>query len=554
MSTLLCVPVTVHDVPGALARGARAAELGADLIEWRIDELFSGEDEQVEQIVALVAESPVPCIVTCRPVWEGGAYDGDEDARIALFERLGAADRPPRYIDVELAAYTRSANLRMKVDLAVDHPGQQRELATELILSMHDFTGRPADLARRLLSMRDQPAAKILKVALRARTVRDNLELLDILAQRDRPTIALGMGEAGLLSRVLAPKFGGFLTFAALNEQERSAPGQPTIVDLLETYRFRSIGKPTRVYGVIGWPVSHSRSPALHNAGFTAIDHDGVYLPLPVGPGYESLKATVLELAGRRDLDLAGLSLTIPHKEHLARLAREQGWEMDEASAQTGAANTLTIQRDGAGEATAAAVANTDATALAAILAELGYPHRPGGAPLGGRRVAVIGAGGVARAAVWAAATGGAEVTIYNRTVERAEGLAAELSEGLRRGGSEGPRIAAARLHAIAAGKPHDIYLNATSIGMEGGPAPQASPVDVGGIALPGDGSSPVGIDAVYTPIQTPFLEAAAAAGWRTVDGATLFVRQAAGQFESWTGRPAPMEVFEPIARATDLL
>jgi 3-dehydroquinate dehydratase/shikimate dehydrogenase len=542
MTTLLCVPVTVHDVPGALARGARAAELGADLIEWRIDELFSGEDEQVEQVVALVAESPVPCIVTCRPVWEGGAYDGDEDARIALFERLGAADRPPRYIDVELAAYTRSANLRMKVDLAVDHPGQQRELATGLILSMHDFTGRPADLTRRLLSMRSQPAAKILKVALRARTVRDNLELLDILAQRDRPTIALGMGEAGLLSRALAPKFGGFLTFAALNEQERSAPGQPTIVELLERYRFRSIGKSTRVYGVMGWPVAHSRSPAIHNAGFAAVGHDGVYLPLPVAPGFESFKATALELAGRGDLDLAGLSATIPHKENLARLAREQGWEMDEASAATGAANTLTIERDGAGEMTGAAVANTDATALAAILAGTGA--------LAGRRIAVIGAGGVARAAVWAAASGGAEVTVYNRTVERAEGLAAELGERLP--GQAGQRIAAAGLEAIASGEPHDIYLNATSIGMEGGPAPEGSPVDVAAISIARTGdATAVAIETVYAPIRTPFLTAAAAAGWRTVDGATLFVRQAAGQFERWTGQPAPVELFDLIVRGS---
>jgi 3-dehydroquinate dehydratase / shikimate dehydrogenase len=561
MSTLLCVPIIVHDVSSALARGARAAELGADLIEWRIDEFFggggggtdddAGETDHIEQILHLVAESPVPCIVTCRPTWEGGAYDGDEDARIALFERLGAADRPPRYIDVELAAYTRSANLRMKVDLAVDHPNQQRELATGLILSIHDFDGPPADLARRLLTLRQQPAAKIHKIAFRCRTVRDNLELIDILSQRNRPTIALGMGEAGLLSRVLAPKFGGFLTFATLNEQERSAPGQPTITELLNTYRFRSIGAATRLYGIVGWPVAHSRSPQIHNAGFEAIGHDGVYLPLPVAPGYESFKATILELAHRRDLHLSGLSITIPHKENLARLAREQGWPVDEPTRATGAANTLTIERDDRGEMASATVANTDALALAAILEDAGGSAAWGG----GRRIAILGAGGVARAAAWAALRAGADITISNRTLERAEALAADLSEqmGLKPG-----RISTTGLDAAASAQPphgpHDLYINTTSLGMEGGPGPDQSPLDFRGIALPGDGSAdqrPIAIETVYTPLHTPFLKAAAAAGWRVTDGAELFIRQGIMQFREWTGQAPPTGLFERLARPT---
>lgn len=540
MSTLLCVPIVVTDLPGALARGARAAELGADLVEWRIDEFFSGsgDEEEIEQVVQLVADSPIGCIVTCRPVWEGGAYDGPEDARISLFERLGAADRAPRYIDVELAAYARSANIRQKVDLAVDHPRQQRDLATGLILSLHDFSGRPADLTRRLLAMRAEPAPKVLKIALRARTVRDNLELLDILEQRERPTIALGMGEAGLLSRALAPKFGGFLTFAALSAQERSAPGQPTIIELLEKYRFRSIGPRTRVYGVVGWPVGHSRSPDIHNAGFGAIGHDGIYLPLPVAEGYESFKATVLELAGRRGLDLAGLSVTLPHKEHLVTLARAEAWDLDDAADATGAANTLTIERDDAGDLRQASVANTDATALRALLIDALGAGEP--ASLAGRVIAIIGAGGVARAAAWAGAAAGAEVIIYNRTLERGRRLVIDLAGvGVN---------AAAGLDAIGA-RSHDAIINATPVGMEGGPAPDASPVDVSRLQVD-DPARALAIETVYTPIQTPFLNACAGAGWRTIDGATLFVAQAGAQFRRWTGAPPPADLFDTIVRS----
>ena len=114
-----------------------------------------------------------------------------------------------------------------------------------------------------------------------ARSVRDNLEAFDILATRTKPTIALCMGEFGLMSRVLAPKFGGFLTFASDAEGTGTAPGQPTARELRDLYRFESVRPATRVFGVIGWPVAHSRSPAFHNARFADAGHDGVYLPIP---------------------------------------------------------------------------------------------------------------------------------------------------------------------------------------------------------------------------------------------------------------------------------
>ncbi len=337
MPSLVCVPIMVQELAAALRDAAMARDQGADLVEFRVDEFFngSGDEQETKAIVRLVAESPLPCIVTCRVMGEGGGYDGDEIERVALYERLGRSEgkgeHPPKYLDIELASYLKSANLRQKVDLAVGIPDTALpgETRASLILSVHDMGGRPADLMRRLAALNAQAGAAVLKVAYRARSLRDSLELLDLPAQAHKPTIALGIGEFGLLSRVLAPKFGGFLTFAALRPTTTTAPGQPTVRELLDLYRFRAIGAKTAVYGVVGWPVTHSLSPLVHNAGFDEVRHDGVYLPLPIGAGedeessYLSLKATLLELIHHPKLTLRGVSVTAPHKENVMRLAGE---------------------------------------------------------------------------------------------------------------------------------------------------------------------------------------------------------------------------------------
>ena len=308
MPTRLVVPILVESVVQAHARAAVAGERGADLVEYRLDTFV-----EPDQVATLVGGSPLPCIVTCRPTWEGGEYDGNEQERISLLEyaclpaaasspRDRAADGPasttrgvsgaPAYVDVELAAYQSSANLRQKVGLMVSHDDQlRRDVGTGLILSAHDFTTRPADLDRRIMAMAEAPACRVIKVAWWARSLRDNLEAFEILGRRLKPTIALCMGEFGLPSRVLARKFGALLTFASLDGSQATAPGQPTVDELKNLYRWDRLGPETAVYGVIGYPVGHSLSPAIHNAGFDAAGYDGVYLPMPIPPEYEHFKA-----------------------------------------------------------------------------------------------------------------------------------------------------------------------------------------------------------------------------------------------------------------------
>ncbi len=554
----------VEDIDDALRDAALAKAGGADLVEFRVDHVFHGQDPEsasafddfgAAQINRLCAESPLPCIVTCRAASEGGGYDGDDSSRVSLYEHLGtlaAPDHPPRYLDIELATYARSANLRQKVNLSVDFPARSRDLAPGLILSAHDFNTRPANLSRLIASMEAEPAAAVNKIAFRARSLRDNLELFDILRHARRPTIALGMGEFGLMSRVLAPKFGGFLTFAALRDQSTTAPGQPTLRDLLETYRFRSIGRATRVYGVIGWPVGHSLSPRVHNAGFALRGHDGVYLPLPVPAEWEHFKATLGAMLDDAHLHFRGASVTLPHKEHLIRFAREdtsRRWHIDPLAQRCGAANTLAVLDDGSCE-----VSNTDAPAAVASLESAVGAVR-------GRRVGVIGAGGVARAVACGLMDAGATVVVYNRTSDRAERLVADLGADGGAGGAGG-RIVVGPWDRLA-GSCCDAFINCTPVGMKGGPAPDESAIPLDTIAVKRpcpDGppenrgtGSPAVMDTVYSPLDTPLLRQARGLGLRTIDGTDMFVRQAVMQLDAWTMGQNPESATETRQRAHDL-
>ncbi|BAM02710.1 type I 3-dehydroquinate dehydratase [Phycisphaera mikurensis] len=507
--TLLCCPITVNDADDALAACGRAAEAGADLVEFRCDRFTDDRDA----LARLVADASLPCIVTLRHASEGGGFSGLESLRVGLLLFLSQQPRPPAYLDFEHARLAAlSAGERADLEDAATRCG--------LILSTHDFAGRPADLDRRVLAMADTPGVRVLKAAWAARSLRDNLQAFELIERRLAPTAALCMGDAGLPSRVLARKFGGFVTFAAADRASGTAPGQPTIAELRDLYRWDAIGPATRVYGVIGDPVGHSKSPALHNAGFDASGFDGVYLPMPIPAGYEHLKATLSAWLDHGSLRFRGASVTIPHKADLLRFAEERGATIDPLAARIGAANTLIVGEDGA-----LAVRNTDCDAA------LGVVRRAlGGVGLRGAAVAVLGAGGVSRAVVAGFADAGCRVTVFNRSVERARSLAAAFG------------VEAAPLAEAAAGAA-DVWINATSIGMETAedPAPDASPLpDPPGSWGPGT----VVFDTVYTPPETRLLRDAAAAGCVTAGGTAMFLAQAAAQFEAWTGVEAPEAVF----------
>lgn len=531
--TFVAVPIFV-DAPDrvgdALEHARSAAERGADLVEWRVDALPTAEGDAAAAIRRLVKESPIPCIVTCRSAEEGGRYDGREADRLAFLESVAQLDDPPRFIDVELASWPYANRLRDILQSKLDHP-------PGLILSAHDFEGRPRDLLQRLERMAEEPLCRVIKLAWRAKSLRDNLEAFELLAQRPGPMIALCMGPFGLPSRLLAPKFNGFLTFAALDEDAASAPGQPTLDELLAGDRFRQIGRATGVYGVIGWPVAHSLSPVLHNAGFASVEHDGVYLPLPVPPEYEHFKATVGAFIDEPGLDFRGASVTIPHKTNLLRFVAERGGRIDPLTEAIGAANTLIVGSAGRLEAR-----NTDAPAAANALAEA---YDDGLAGLRDQRVAILGTGGAARAIAIALLDAGAKIALFNREKAKADRLADELRE----------KATALELPGtIAGGKPDaldcgcfDVFINATPVGMAGGPDAEGNPLEsIAGRAVE-LADSVVVFDTVYTPVRTPLIIAAERVGARAVTGERMFFAQAALQFEAWTGKKLPEEMLKSL-------
>jgi shikimate dehydrogenase len=255
--------------------------------------------------------------------------------------------------------------------------------------------------------------------------------------------------------------------------------------------------------GVLGHPVAHSRSPAMHNAAFAKLGLDWLYVKLPVPPELFDQTARALPGSGYR-----GANVTIPHK--LAALALADS--ATPAARAIGAANTLTFE-DGGIDAD-----NTDAGGFLAAL----------GDPPAGRTALVLGAGGAARAVVWAlAGAGAAEVSVWNRTAERAGELAAELDA-----------------RAVSRPEAADIVVNATSVGLREGEGPDALPL--AGLAPPG-----VAVELVYRGdgSDTPFATWAHAAGADVVDGLEVLVRQGALSFTRWTGREPPLDAMRRAAR-----
>jgi len=513
--TLIAVPI-VRDTSPLAQQVASARAAGADLVELRVDLI-----RDVDAVEALLtADASRTFILTIRAAEEGGAWDGSDAERVALYERLGL--RLPGYVDVELRTWQRSANLRQKLGLVcARRTGGEARAAedrprNELILSMHDFSRFPADLDAATVDLLAAGAA-ICKVAFTADDATDALRMLAWTHRHaSHRVIGIAMGAGGAASRVLARKAGAFLSFAAADGETGSAPGQIPVDVLRGLYRWDAIRARTAVFGVVGWPVGHSRSPAVHNALLAHHGIDGVYVPLPVAPSAAAYDRFMAAVEAEAWLDVRGLSVTLPHKEHAHDWLAARGYPLSDLGRRAGAVNTLVRSADGwRGE-------NTDA---AGALAALGAG---GAAALRGARVLILGAGGVAATLAAALTDAGATVAVSNRTAARAAALASRLG------------CQAVTWEARGAW-PHDLLINGTSVGMT--PAADETP-------LPADAlcAGAVVLDTVYTPAQTRLLREAAARGCQTVSGLEMFCAQAAAQHRAWHGNEPDARVLRTAA------
>jgi 3-dehydroquinate dehydratase / shikimate dehydrogenase len=351
---------------------ARDVASRADIVELRLDGV-----EDVDVARALHGRSR-PVIVTCRPMWEGGRFNGGEERRRALLRQ--ALDGGAEYVDIEWRAGF--------VDLVSSDPRR-------IVISSHDFQGGASDVASRAAAMR-QTGAGTIKIAITATRLSDALSLLPTAAEGNAVVIA--MGDAGVPSRLLASRFGSRWTYAG----NAVAPGQIPVSRMLDEFRFRAVGAETGIYGVVGSNAMHSLSPVMHNAAFEAAHVDAVYVPLRAADFNDFLTFAAA-------MNVRGVSVTIPFKLDAMRAARQS----DALTQAVGAANTL--RRRGAGwEAT-----NTDVEGFLDPL-DAAFPGS-----LKGLRAAVLGAGGAARAVVVALISRGACVTVHARRRERALGIAA---------------------------------------------------------------------------------------------------------------------------------
>jgi len=471
---LLCVTVTAPTTAELRRRRDEVAD--ADLIELRLDSVSDPD------VAGALAGRRHPVIVTCRPEWEGGRFTGaEEDRRRILTDALALG---AEYVDIES---------RARFDDLVSRSGGRR-----VVLSYHDFNGMPADLTGLVQAMRST-GAEVVKVAVTAERLSDCVPLLDLGAQIGRQAgfVVIGMGPFGFATRVLAGRFGSRWTYAGSDREI----GQVSAATLLNEYRFRSLTEATDVYGLVGLPVSHSVSPAMHNATFTATRLDGVYLPLP------AVSADDFLTFGRA-LGVKGVSVTIPHKITLF----ERADEVDAVARRIGAINTIRVI-DGRWVG-----GNTDVQGFLHPLVER--------VNLKGLKASILGSGGAARAVAVALSSSGCRVRVHARN----------------------------RLHAVEMGVvtstevgPYppergswDLLVNCTPVGM-------FPNVDVTPIAA-ADLTGRYVYDLVYNPTGTRLLREAARAGCQTIGGLEMLVAQAQEQFYWWTGVRPPAGVMREAA------
>jgi 3-dehydroquinate dehydratase/shikimate dehydrogenase len=480
----ICAVVAAENA-SAMWRQLERALSETKTIELRLDWLAN--DREIERFLARLAASGrqsaadahATLIATCRRRTAGGRYRG---AIAKQLVHLGEALRAGcEWYDLEVESASRCPAELLDVLL-----GEGRQ-----ICSAHFFQRAPKDfkpVVARLSSVR--PDA--IKIAAQCESLSEARCVLAIARVR-RDAIAVPMGDVALPMRVLSLREGGNLVYAPV--ENATAPGQVSLSEMVNLYRADRISRRTRVYGVIGNPISHTLSPQLQNAGFQALRIDAVYLPFLV----RDLKDFCSSISALR---MKGFSVTLPHKRAILRYLDD----CDELAASIGAVNTVSVRANGklTGH-------NTDYVGVLRALERR--------MPLRGSRVLIFGAGGVARSVAFALSRAGASVGICARRPEQARSLA-------RAAGGE----AIARKHLRS--EFFDAIVNATPVGMY--PGIERSPLEAPEL------NCRLLFDTIYRPRVTKLMQLAAHRGIETISGVEMFLAQGTAQWEIWTGQRAP--------------
>jgi 3-dehydroquinate dehydratase/shikimate dehydrogenase len=465
-----------------------AAAAGADMVELRVDCLRREPD-----LKRLLGNRFTPVVFTIRRAADGGMWRGDEEKRRSILREAIA-------LGVDY------------VDLEDDVAGEIRRFGkTRRVVSHHNLKKTPEDLDE-VVARCDEKDPDVVKVAATAGSITDAARILKLGRDAKFPTIAIAMGEVGRFTRVLNAKYGAPFSYVGFNPERVFATGMFYLNELKKDYFYNQIDADTEVYGVIGDPIGHSLSPAVHNAAFRALGLNKVLVPFQVPQGGLESFFHDLEWIG-----VKGCSVTIPHKEDLIPLLQHK----ENSVERVGSCNTVAIDAEGVRTGY-----NTDyRAAMESLEAVMGGEDADEAvSPLVDKQVLILGAGGVARSIVFGLARRGAGVTIVNRNEERANKLAEEVGCRSANWGTRASQIA-------------DVIVNCTPVGMH--PNVDDTPLPPGAFHRSGI----VVFDTIYHPENTMMLKLARERGCVTLTGVDMFLRQAALQFKIYTGQDAPIAV-----------
>ena len=488
----ICVSVCAKTADELIEQIGRAEEF-ADVIEVRFDCLDSGQ----LSIALEILDANKPLLLTFRPRNQGGNADSDLTGRIPfwmMFATRGSLNDEKTWLDNEL-------DLRSIL---------QWSEGCKVVRSAHDFSGIPDDLDSLYKEMSNYD--EVIKIAVHADDIADSISVWKLLEQaksENKQIIPIAMGEAGKWTRILGLAHGAFMTYASLEPGGETAPGQISAKDLIDVYRVKELDEKTAVYGIIGGNTSYSVSPFMHNAAFKESEINSVFVPLQVKYLDQFMRRMVKSETREIELNFAGFSVTIPHKQAIIKHLDF----VDETARKIGAVNTVKIEK---GKFYGF---NTDA---------LGFiePLKNALGNLKNARAAIFGAGGAARACIYALKQEGGDVSIFARDPQKARTIAEEFEIPLYELPTDNRQLTTA----------FDIIVNATPLGTKGVMANESilNAEQLAGVKLV--------YDLVYNPRETRLIHEAKKANVPTIGGIEMLIAQGAKQFEIWTGQTSPLE------------
>ena len=470
-----------------------------DLLELRVDYLTEQEQLYVRKFPSMVNK---PCILTIRRDVDGGLFTGGDFSRTTLFGRALSFANPDKTKNFAYVDFEEDFHIPSIMDAA-------QAFGVKIIRSYHNMKGPVVNIREHCEKMR-KTRYEIPKIAFMPHSLRDVENLFREGSQiKDFDHILCAMGAEGFPSRLLSCYTNSYLTYVSPKEviANTETIGHINPVELQELYNFNSISKETKLFGIIGWPLIHTSSPEIHNSAYKKLNMNSLYFPLR-----SSVVSEALSFADF--LGMKGLSVTVPYKEAIMYYLQEQSPEVIDI----GACNTI-VRKNNRWQGY-----NTDVYGFKTALEEF-----LGDKKIKRKKVAVIGAGGAAKAVVYALKQLGANVCIFNRTIEHAKLIAEKYGYKY------------CQLDASCARTFNDyseIIIQTTSIGMnsDGSISKKNDPIyfyDFKGTEMV--------FDLVYVPEVTPVMKRASLAGCKVCNGYRMLEYQAYMQFKLFTGQDYPL-------------